>query len=93
MNTPSLFDQPLSIECRNDSYHSLAYGVRSNQLSKIKEYLKKYPMRTSRQIALATGIERTSVCRVLKENENDFVQAGKTICKVTKKPVTVYANK
>jgi hypothetical protein len=89
MNTPSLFDIQPTIDRRNESWYSTPETVCSNQLLRVMEALRKGG-KTSRQISDSTGIERTSVTRVLSVNKKLFDDTQEQIDTKTGKRVTVY---
>lgn len=87
---PSLFDYHPTLERRNASYNSLQPSTISNELKVVKDTLSIHKGLTSRQISTITGIERTSVTRILKENEKYFDVTQKIFDESTNRTVTLY---
>lgn len=73
---PSLFDYKPTLERRNASFNQLQPTETRSELLAVIKAIGLIGL-TSRQISEKTGIERTSVTRVLKDNENRFDTSGK----------------
>lgn len=81
-----LFEQNFTRERQIASMNALQPESMRSQLERVK---KACPA-TSRQIARVTGIDRTSVCRVIAENKAEFDDSASTFDTVTRRTVTVY---
>jgi hypothetical protein len=88
---PSLFDIQPTLDRRNASYHSLQPHQVNGQIEAVKNALRcDIRGLTSRSISEVTGIERTTVTRILKENEALFDSTLSTFDEKTNRTVTLY---
>jgi hypothetical protein len=87
----SLFDIQPTLDRRNASYHSLQPVKANHQIEQVKNALRcSISGLTSRSISEVTGIERTTVTRILKENEGCFLSDLSTFDEKTNRTVTLY---
>jgi len=87
---PSLFDIQPTLERRNASYHSLQPKTVKDELQSVLNAINANGGLTSREISRVTGIERTSVTRVLRDNRNLFDVTEKIFDEKTNRTVTLY---
>lgn len=87
---PSLFDYHPTLERRNASYNSLQPRQVKDELKTVIDVLIASNGLSSRQISEQTGIERTSVTRLLSDYKDRFDTTDSMYDERTNRTVTLY---